>query len=219
TSPPTSPIGSSRPRSRRRSSRSTRARGSCRRRRRAGAVRSTRLRRSGSVGAIWNARTSRLSRPAWRPRAAIRGSAASSTRTPRGSRASRRAIPDQPTEGSLMTALEGLGYAFDPLDRASALRENAAALAALRARPDARAVLIARDMPVLHKGAAGLEPLLPIAEVEALGGARAEALLGILPGGAPVFAALMPDDAVIEESDSSDGFLDRRVLVVPGRED
>ena len=114
---------------------------------------------------------------------------------------------------------QGLGYAHDPLDRAPAVREDAAALAALRARGDARAVLIARDMPVLRKGDAGLEPLLPLSEVEALGGARVEALLGLLPDGAPVFAALLPDDAVIEQADTSDGFLDRRVLVVPGRDD
>ena len=118
-----------------------------------------------------------------------------------------------------MTSLEGLGYAHDPLDRATAVRDDAAALAALRARADARAVLIARDMPVLRKGDAGLEPLLPLSEVEALGGARVEALLGLLPDGAPVFAALLPDDAVIEQADTSDGFLDRRVLVVPGRDD
>ena len=74
-------------------------------------------------------------------------------------------------------------------------------------------------MPVLRKGDAGLEPLLPLGEVEALGGARVEALLGLLPDGAPVFAALLPDDAVIEQADTSDGFLDRRVLVVPGRDD
>ena len=118
-----------------------------------------------------------------------------------------------------MTSLEGLGYAQDPLDRATELREDAAALAALRTRPDARVVVLARDMPVLLKGDFGLEPLLPLAEVEALGGARVEALLGVLPGGAPVFAALMPDDAVVEQADASDGFQDRRVLVVPGRDD
>ena len=56
-------------------------------------------------------------------------------------------------------------------------------------------------------------------EIEALGGARVEALLGVLPDGAPVFAALLADEAVEEQSDSSDGFLDRRVLVVPGRDD
>jgi NAD+ diphosphatase len=118
-----------------------------------------------------------------------------------------------------MPPLEGLGYAADPLDRASALRDDGAALAALRARPDARVILIARDMPVLRKAEAGLEPLLPLAEVEALGGVRVEALLGLLPGGAPVFAALLPDETVVEQTDASDGFLDQRVLIIPGRDD
>ena len=53
----------------------------------------------------------------------------------------------------------------------------------MRARPDARAILVARDMPVLMKTEAGLDPLLPLAEIEALGGARVEALLGVLPTG------------------------------------
>ncbi len=118
-----------------------------------------------------------------------------------------------------MRALEGLGYAFDPLDRASTMREDPAAVAALRARDDAKVVVVARDMPVLSKTAAGLEPLMPHAEAAKLGGVRVEALLGLLPGGAPVFAALLDDEAVVEQSDSSDGFLDRRVLVLPGRDD
>jgi NAD+ diphosphatase len=118
-----------------------------------------------------------------------------------------------------MTPLEGLGYAADPLDRASAMRDNADAVATLRARADARAVVIARDMPMLRKGAAGLESLLPLADVAALGDARSEALLGLTADGAPVFAALLPDDAVVEQSNASDGFLDRRVLIVPGRDD
>jgi len=74
-------------------------------------------------------------------------------------------------------------------------------------------------MPVLNRTAAGLDPLLPLDEVAALGGARAEALLGILPDGAPVFAVLLPDEAVVEEGNASDGFLDRRILVLPGRAD
>ncbi len=128
--------------------------------------------------------------------------------------------PHRQPEGALpVTSLEGLGYAHDPLDRATAVRDDPAALAALRARADARVVVVARDMPMLRKGEAALEPLLPLSEVEALGGARVEALLGLLPGGAPVFAALLPDEAVIEQADASDGFLDRRVLVVPGRDD
>jgi NAD+ diphosphatase len=111
------------------------------------------------------------------------------------------------------------GFGGAPLDRVSERREDAAYVAALRARPDAKAVLIARDMPILPRGAAPLAPFFPLAEVERLGGARIEALLGIEAGGAPAFAALLPDSAVEEIADHSDGFLDRRQLVVPGRDD
>lgn len=118
-----------------------------------------------------------------------------------------------------MAHLEGLGYAVDWVDRGAYWREDPAQVARLHARDDARALLIARDMPVLRNGASGLDSLLPISEIEALGGAQVEALLGRVPNGAPVFAALLPDAAVEMRSDASDGFLDRRVLVVPGRED
>jgi NAD+ diphosphatase len=118
-----------------------------------------------------------------------------------------------------MTKLDGLGFAVDPLDRLSYRREDADDVARLRARDEARAILIARDMPVLLKSGETLEPLLPMAEIERLGGARIEALLGVMSSGAPVFAALLRDEAVEEQSDASDGFLDRRVLVVPGRDD
>ena len=58
-----------------------------------------------------------------------------------------------------------------------------------------------------------------MSEIEALGGAQVEALLGLAPDGAPIFIALLADEAVEMRSDASDGFLDRRILVVPGRED
>ena len=118
-----------------------------------------------------------------------------------------------------MAALEGLGYAVDWVDRGAYWREDAAQVARLHARDDARALLIARDMPVLRNGEAGLDALSPMSEIAALGGAQVEALLGLASDGAPVFAALLPDQAVEMRSDASDGFLDRRVLVVPGRED
>ena len=115
--------------------------------------------------------------------------------------------------------LDGLSFIDDPLDRISYRRDDAADVAALRLRPDARVLLIARDMPVLGKKGEQLQSLLPLAETEKLGGARVEALLGVLPDGAPVFAALLHDEAVEEKADDSDGFLDRRVLVAPGRDD
>jgi NAD+ diphosphatase len=115
--------------------------------------------------------------------------------------------------------LEGLGFAVDWFDRGSYRREDPAEVARLRARDDARVLLIARDMPLLRDGASGLEALHPIDEIETLGGAEVEALLGLTPAAAPIFAALLPDGAVEQRSDASDGFLDKRILVVPGRED
>jgi NAD+ diphosphatase len=111
------------------------------------------------------------------------------------------------------------GFAVNPLDRVSERRDDELFLAGLRARPDARALLICRDTPIIRKGAAGLDPLFPLSEGEALGTARQSALLGVLPGGAPVFAILLEDVAVELRSDASDGFLDRRVMAVPGRDD
>ncbi len=72
-------------------------------------------------------------------------------------------------------------------------------------------------MPVLRNVGKGLDPLFPMSEIAALGGAQVEAFLGLAPNGAPIFIALLPDEAVELRADTSDGFLDRRVLVVPGR--
>jgi NAD+ diphosphatase len=115
--------------------------------------------------------------------------------------------------------LEGLGFAVDWFDRGSYRREDPAEVARLRAHDDARALLIVRDMPVLRIAETGLDSLLPMREIDALGGAQVEALLGLSPSGAPIFAALLADEAVELRSDASDGFLDRRILVAPGRED
>jgi NAD+ diphosphatase len=118
-----------------------------------------------------------------------------------------------------LAALEGLGFVVDWFDRGSYRREDPAEVARLRAREDARALLIARDMPILRNTADGLDALLPVSEIGALGRAEVEALLGLAPDGAPIFAALMADEVVELRADASDGFLDRRVLLVPGRED
>jgi NAD+ diphosphatase len=118
------------------------------------------------------------------------------------------------------TADRSFGFRFqgNPLDRASDRRDDAAFLAELRARADARTLLIARDMPILVKGEPR-EAFFPRGAAEALGGAKLEILLGLEFSGAPVFAALLPDDAVELRADHSDGFLDRRELFLPGRDD
>jgi NAD+ diphosphatase len=111
------------------------------------------------------------------------------------------------------------GFAGAPLDRASVRREDSAVVARLRERADARAALIAREMPILPRGEGPRDPLFPLSELAALGGARFEVLLGLAAGGAPVFAASLADEAVEQIADRSDGFLDRRALIVPGRDD
>jgi NAD+ diphosphatase len=112
-----------------------------------------------------------------------------------------------------------LGFAFagGPLDRLSARRDDHAFVAELRARPDSRFLLIARDMPILTRELR--EALFTRADVERLGPLEMEILLGLRDGGAPLFAARLPDAAVEQREDHSDGFLDRRVLHIPGRED
>jgi NAD+ diphosphatase len=108
-------------------------------------------------------------------------------------------------------------FAGGPLDRLSAKRDDLEFVAALRARPDARFLLIARDMPVLTREPR--EALFTRALAERLGPAAQEILLGLRDDGAPLFAARLPDAAVEQREDHSDGFLDRRVLFIPGRED
>jgi NAD+ diphosphatase len=109
-------------------------------------------------------------------------------------------------------------FAANPLDRLSERREDAAFFAAAYSDPAARAVIFCRDMPVLKK-AAGLEAFFSLPEAQSLGLVRESVLLGAEPDGAPVFAELLDDSAVELRGDSSDGFLDKRVLAIPGRDD
>src|SRR5579872_5410288 len=111
------------------------------------------------------------------------------------------------------------GFAANPLDRLSEKRDDEAFLAAARAAPEARTLVICRDMPVLKKGEAGLEAMFSLEAFQRLGPARESVLLGAQADGAPVFADLLDDSAVEQRGDASDGFLDKRVLVIPGRDD
>ncbi len=108
-------------------------------------------------------------------------------------------------------------FAGGSLDRLSAKRDDAAFIAELRARPDARFLLIARDMPVLTREPR--EALFTRALAERLGPPVEDILLGVRDDGAPLFAAPLPDATVELREDRSDGFLDRRVLVIPRHEE
>ena len=111
------------------------------------------------------------------------------------------------------------GFAFHGagLDRLANRRDEAAYVAELREKPRARFVLIARDMPIL--GRETRQAFWTRALVERLGPPQVEILLGLDREGAPHFAALLPNEAVEQRADHSDGFLDKRELFVPGRED
>ena len=108
-----------------------------------------------------------------------------------------------------------MAYVSGDLDRRADLRENGEALTVLRSAPDARVVVVARDQMVL----AGQGALHSVGDAEGVGAHRLEAFLGLTPDGAPRFALWLDDEMVAMREDTSDGFLDRRVLVVPGRPD
>ena len=81
------------------------------------------------------------------------------------------------------------GFAFHgfPLDRVAERRDEEAFLASLKARSDAEAILVGRDMPVLTRTQAR-RFRFPYGEIAAFGGAAHEALLGLADDGRPVYA-------------------------------
>ena len=118
------------------------------------------------------------------------------------------------TDRSAMT-----GFAVNPLDRLSALREDAAALAALRADARATCVVIVSDTPVLRRGGPGHLAHFALADAEALGARRGEAFLGQQDSG-PVFALWLDDTALAPHAAiDAQAFRDKRVLSIAGRDD
>ena len=87
-----------------------------------------------------------------------------------------------------------LGYTGSALDRASELRQDKAAIAALEADAGARAFLLSGELVTLRKGAPEHDPTFTLAEVKVLAGARERVFLG-LRAGAPLFAILIDADA------------------------
>lgn len=104
------------------------------------------------------------------------------------------------------------GFAGNPLDRLSQLRDDAAALARLEADPAARAVVFVQSMPVLRVEGEGFSAWHPLAQARSLGSAATEVLLGRDDKG-PVFALLLPDGAA--EADEDSGALDQLKWVLP----
>ena len=118
------------------------------------------------------------------------------------------------TDRSAMT-----GFGHNPLDRLSGLREDAAALAALRQEAGASCVVIVSDTPVLRREPQGHGARFSLAEATALGAARGEAFLGRHDSG-PVFAVWLADSALAPHAPAEErAFRDQRVLSIAGRDD
>lgn len=113
-----------------------------------------------------------------------------------------------------------VGYSGFPLDRLSDKRDDADFIESLRVDPAARSLVIARDMPVMRTLTdQTLDPWFTMPEVAALGPAREVVLLGRGDEG-PVFATLLDDAASrIEDMPAEAGFMDRRIISIPGRPD
>lgn len=111
------------------------------------------------------------------------------------------------------------GFAANPLDRMSEIREDKAVLEAMRAAVETRFVVIGRDRPVLKRVEGGYDPFFTAAQAQTVGRARETVLLGQGEAGA-VFAILLEDSAVdIIEVPDEGGLIDTRTFIVPGRTD
>ncbi|WP_293854655.1 NAD(+) diphosphatase [uncultured Alsobacter sp.] len=113
-----------------------------------------------------------------------------------------------------------LGYSINGLDRLAEHRDDAARMAGLRASPLARTLVIAGDVPLLHRNGEALDPLFRLDEVEAQGVIRESAFLGLdedgPDGSVPIFACVL--DAPAADSDQGGDIvrIDLRTLAVQG---
>jgi NAD+ diphosphatase len=108
-----------------------------------------------------------------------------------------------------------VGFAGNPLDRLSLLRDDEAALALLADHPAARAVVFVQSMTVLRANRDRLVAFHSLKQARAFGAAHTEVLLGSDETG-PVFALLLPDEAAqADEAPDARAFVDSRWLILP----
>lgn len=109
-----------------------------------------------------------------------------------------------------------LGYAVNSLDRLAEHRDDAERMAAFRASPAARTIVIAGEVPVLSRRDNVLDPLFAFDDVEALGQARECAFLG-MDGEMPVFGTVLDASAADSDQGRADiARIDLRTLAVQG---
>lgn len=107
----------------------------------------------------------------------------------------------------------GLGYAVNPIDRLSALRENAAAVEALSAEPGSRTVVLVGDQVLL---AGDRHPWFALPAAAALAPAQHSALLGRRDGRG-LFAVAIDMTLPLEFADAAGlGLHDLRALTTAG---
>ncbi len=108
-----------------------------------------------------------------------------------------------------------MGFTQNPLDRISDKRDDAEFMALLFARPDAQALVLTRDMPVL----AANKVLFPVVVTAGFGEVSEQAFLGLFDG-VPIFAILLTDESseIVEVGDEG-GLLDTRIILLKSRRD
>ncbi|MGL4811596.1 MAG: NAD(+) diphosphatase [Beijerinckiaceae bacterium] len=107
-----------------------------------------------------------------------------------------------------------LGYADNPLNRHSDRREDAAAIALWRARPEARSVVLAGEMPVLAQPGHGRGPArFSLADAAALGEVVEQFFLGTDDEG-PLFATHLPAARADGLKELGYGVTDMRTVAV-----
>lgn len=111
------------------------------------------------------------------------------------------------------------GYAFNPLDRFSARRDDPAFLAALAQAPETRWLIIGKDRPALKITENGPDALFTGEEAAALGRIRDTVLLG-RDEERVYFAGLLDDGAIVAREAPDEGaFVETNQLVIPARPD
>lgn len=116
------------------------------------------------------------------------------------------------------------GFARNPLDRKSEIRDDKALLATMMAAAETRFVVIGRDRPILRRTDSGYDPFFTAAQAQTIGRQRETVLLGVgstgMDADGAVFAIVLDDSAVdIVEVADEGGLIDTRKFLVPGRND
>ena len=109
-----------------------------------------------------------------------------------------------------------VGFSNNPMLRHSEQRDNEAEIARFRDSPEACAVVLTGDRPILRKNGAGFSSRFPLQSVSGLGEPRETAFLGTLDG-TPLFAVLLDPEAAEPLKEFADlAVIDLRTIATQG---